>query len=158
MKMALVYQKLVLEGLFQVHMRLYTLCHGTAFQWDCSYFRFVEDETEGLNSFPLGAQLIREGRSLDVKLLYLFITSFPQVTNSRLWYVCGLKPSSLLCSSFFIVSFAWGQLAGVLIKGPSSFHLSLPVQLCFQNFSTFHFIFLAVYCRYSSSPGIPNLH
>lgn len=90
MKMALVYQKLTLEGLFQVHVRLYSLCHGTAFQWDHSYFGYVDDKTEGLNSFPLGAQLMREGRGLDVKLLYLSITSFPQVTKSRLWYVCGL--------------------------------------------------------------------
>lgn len=87
MKMALVYQKLTLEGLFQVHMRLYSLCYGTAFQWNHSHFRFVDDKTEGLNSFPLGAQLMREGRGLDVKLLYLSITSFPWVTNSRLWSV-----------------------------------------------------------------------
>lgn len=32
MKMAQVYQKFILEGLFHVHMRLYSLCHGTASQ------------------------------------------------------------------------------------------------------------------------------
>lgn len=55
--------------LSQVHVRHCSLRHGTACGRHCSYFHFVYEETEGLNSFPLGTQLMREGRSLAMKFL-----------------------------------------------------------------------------------------
>lgn len=122
MEKATVYRILRFECSSQVHVRHCSLRHGTACGWDCSYFHFVYEETEGLNSFPLGAQLMREGRSLAMKFLlsaphHILSTGQKLMPQICLWPVTNFPAPLLLLPGIFCLELAcWNahQRSGLL--------------------------------------------
>lgn len=112
--------------------------------------------TKGLTSFLLGIQLLREGRSFGCEAP---VTSCSHPFHRSQTHASDMFESVTYFSAsllFLLISLPGARLPECFSKVPA---LSILVSVDSSVFKTsLPFEFLAVYCLYSSNPGITNLH
>lgn len=111
----------------------------------------------GVKSFPFGCTAHERGEELGceapvISLLHPFHRS--QTHASGMSVACNLVLCFALLSSLYLLPGA--SLLECLSKARAPSILASLYSYVFKT--SLPFLFLAVYCHYSSSPGIPNLH